>query len=114
MWAVVQTEEFGAWFSRIDAAAQEDVFAAVRILSEIGPSLGRPLVDSLKGSKHTNMKELRVQSKGRPFRIAFAFDRRRQAVLLVGGNKQGQKRFYQDLIRTADDRFENYLRSQGL
>ncbi len=112
MWAVVQTTEFGDWFSALDAAAQEDVFAAVRILSQVGPVLGRPQVDSLKGSRYSNMKELRIQSKGRPFRIAFAFDPKRQAVLLIGGNKQGQKRFYQDLIRIADELFEKYMRGQ--
>lgn len=109
---MVQTEEFGDWFSSIDAAGQEDVFAAIRVLSEIGPTLGRPLVDSLKTSRHSNLKELRIQSKGRPFRVFFAFDPRRRAVLLLGGNKQGKKRFYEDLIRIADDLFDDYLRSQ--
>ncbi|MBA2708955.1 MAG: type II toxin-antitoxin system RelE/ParE family toxin [Gemmatimonadaceae bacterium] len=109
MWRVVQTEEFGDWFNSLDVSAQEDILVAVRVLSEFGPTLGRPQVDTLKGSKHKNMKELRVQSRGRPFRIFFAFDPSRRAVLLVGGNKQGKSRFYETLLPQADKLFDEYL-----
>jgi hypothetical protein len=76
-----------------------------------GPLLGRPLVDTLKGSRHANMKELRFRAEGGVWRIAFAFDPERKAVLLVAGNKAGiaQRRFYRDLIEVADKRFDRHL-----
>ena len=111
MWDVKQTEEFQLWFEDLDAAAKEDIFASVRVLSEIGPSLGRPRVDTVKLSRHKNIKELRVQSRGRPFRIMFAFDPSRSAILLIGGNKQGNKRFYELIIPLADRLYDRYLRS---
>ena len=75
----------------------------------MGPSLGRPLADTVKGSKHDNMNELRVQRKGRPFRVFFAFDLRRKAILLIGGNKQRYNRFYDIYILIADRLLDEYL-----
>jgi hypothetical protein len=79
-----------------------------------GPQLGRPYVDTLEGSRHANMKELRFSYEG-VWRFAFAFDPSRQAVILVGGNKQGvdQKRFYKALIKIADKRFDDWLEGEG-
>jgi hypothetical protein len=94
----------------VDAAAREDIRACLIVLRELGPSLGRPLADTLKGSRHANMKELRVQSKGRPFRIFYAFDPRRRAILLIGGNKQGDKRFYDVYLPIADQLFDQHLK----
>jgi hypothetical protein len=94
----------------VDSAAREDIRATLLVLREIGPRLGRPLVDTLKGSKLTNLKELRVQSKARPFRILFVFDPRRVAILLVGGNKQRDKRFYLRMIPLAEKIYEQYLK----
>jgi hypothetical protein len=71
--------------------------------------LGRPYVDTIKGSAFTNMKELRVQYDGNPYRILFAFDPQRQAVLLIGGNKRGDKRWYEKNIPIAERRFAEYL-----
>ncbi|MFZ5560730.1 MAG: type II toxin-antitoxin system RelE/ParE family toxin [Pseudomonadota bacterium] len=81
------------------------------LLAEFGPNLGRPTVDTLKGSRHTNMKELRFSWRGQVWRVAFAFDPKRQAILLVGGNKGGadQRRFYKRLITTADARYDEHL-----
>jgi hypothetical protein len=79
------------------------------ILEEQGASLGRPYVDTIKGSAFTNMKELRVQHDGNPYRILFAFDPQRQAVLLIGGNKRGDKRWYEKNIPIGDRRFAEYL-----
>jgi hypothetical protein len=112
MWELRWTEEFGQWIvsQEVDAAAREDIRAGLLILRELGPALGRPHVDTLQGSKHSNMKELRVQSKGRPFRIFFAFDPKRRAVLLIGGNKQGKKRFYNVHLPIADQLFDAYLK----
>ena len=112
MWEIDWTDELGQWIlsDEVDATAREDIRAALLVLREFGPHLGRPLVDSLKGSRHSNMKELRVQSRGRPFRILFAFDPARKAILLIGGNKQGQKRFYDRIIPLADRLFTEYLK----
>jgi hypothetical protein len=79
------------------------------VLGEFGPKLGRPRVDTLEGSSFQNMKELRIQYQGEPWRILFAFDPKRQAVLLVGGNKTGNKRWYKENIPIADKRYRKYL-----
>jgi hypothetical protein len=79
------------------------------VLGEFGPKLGRPRVDTLEGSAFQNMKELRIQYQGEPWRILFAFDPKRQAVLLVGGNKTGNKRWYKENIPIADKRYRKYL-----
>ncbi|EKR27810.1 type II toxin-antitoxin system RelE/ParE family toxin [Leptospira interrogans] len=109
MWKIVQSQEFGDWFKNIDTDIQVDIYAILKVLSEKGPSLGRPYVDSLKNSKINNLKELRVQSKGRPFRIAFVFDLNRNAFLLIGGNKRGDKRFYEKIIPLAEKIYKRYL-----
>ena len=90
--------------------ALEKLAEAILTLEAVGPQLGRPLVDTLKASRHANMKELRFSAKG-VWRVAFAFDDERNAIILVGGNKDGrdQRRFYRDLIKTADDRFDDWL-----
>lgn len=84
------------------------------LLEEFGPHLGRPHADRLVGSKHANMKELRFRTRDGVWRVAFAFDPTRQAILLVAGNKTGvsQKRFYKMLIEKADTRFDNHLRTK--
>jgi hypothetical protein len=78
-------------------------------LRERGPQLGRPYVDTVEGSAFTNMKELRVQFRGDPWRILFAFDPRRSAILLVGGNKRGDNRWYKKHLPIADERFRRHL-----
>jgi hypothetical protein len=85
--------------------------AHARLLEEFGPHLGRPRVDTLKGSKHANMKELRFDAANGVWRVAFAFDPKRKAILLVCGDKSGssEKRFYNQLIKKADERFDNHL-----
>jgi hypothetical protein len=109
-WSILKTDEFEEWYTQLDGDAKGDIYAAMLVLSEIGPSLGRPRVDSLFGSKHANMKELRVQSNGRPFRIFFAFDPTRNAVLLCGGDKTGDKRFYEVMIKQADELYDSHLK----
>ena len=96
------SDEFGDWWDELQIAEQASVDAAVTILATFGPALGRPYVDSLKGSKVANMKELRVQHEGRPYRILFAFDPRRTALLLVGGDKTGNARFYEEMLPRAE------------
>ena len=92
-------------------ALQDELLAHARLLQEFGPHLGRPTVDTLKGSKHTNMKELRFDCEGGVWRVAFAFDTERAAILLVSGDKCGadQRRFYKKLITCADARFDGHL-----
>ena len=116
MWKILQTNQFGEWFTssdNVDEDARVSIYAVMEVLKSMGPNLGRPYVDSVKGSRHENMKELRVQSKGRPFRIFFAFDPFRQAVLLIGGNKTGDKRFYTRMIPIADTLYDLYLQDLG-
>ena len=93
----------------LDVDAKTDILRDVNVLSEIGPSLGRPRVDTLKKSRISNLKELRVQSNGRPYRLFFVFDVSRNAVLLIGGNKSGKKRFYEIMIPLAEKIYYNYL-----
>jgi hypothetical protein len=90
---------------------QDELLAHARLLAEFGPNLGRPTVDTLKGSQHVNMKELRFSWNGQVWRVAFAFDPQRQAILLVGGDKGGsdQRRFYKRLIVAADHRYNEHL-----
>jgi hypothetical protein len=85
------------------------------MLQEFGPQLGRPRVDTLNGSRHANMKELRFSAADGEWRVAFAFDPRRKAILLVAGDKSGgsEKRFYRELIRKADQRFDAHLARIG-
>jgi hypothetical protein len=111
MWEIGWTDEFGEWVvsDQVDEPAREDIRACLVVLREVGPSLGRPLSDTVKGSRHPNMKELRVQSNGRPIRIFYAFDPARKAILLIGGNKQGKKRFYDVYVPIADRLFNKYL-----
>jgi hypothetical protein len=116
MWKILQTSQFSEWFATaesVDEDARVSIYVAIEVLKRMGPNLGRPYVDTVKGSRHENMKELRVQSKGRPFRIFFAFDPFRQAVLLIGGNKTGDKRFYTRLLHIADTLYEHYLHDLG-
>ena len=113
-WAVIFDDAFAAEFATFPRDAQTALVAKARLLERFGPRLGRPHVDTLKGSKHANMKELRFDAAGGVWRVAFAFDAFRQAVVLVAGDKSGesQARFYRTLIVTADKRFDAHLAQQ--
>ena len=108
-WDVQLDEDFAAWLAGLDTEVRNEIIAHSNLLREHGPRLGRPYVDALKGSAFTNMKELRVQFRGDPWRILFAFDPNRAAILLVGGNKRGDKRWYQKHLPIADERFRRHL-----
>jgi len=108
-WDIEFTEAFGAWWSGLPAAAKEAIAHDVELLGTLGPALGRPWVDSVKGSRHANMKELRTRHRTSAFRVLFAFDPRRTAVLLLGGDKSGDRRFYARMIRAADDLLDQHL-----
>jgi hypothetical protein len=111
-WTVIDHPDFDAERERLPSAVLDKLAEVVLALEDLGPMLGRPLADTLIGSKHPNMKELRIAVKG-AWRFAFAFDPERQAVILVGANKEGvsSRRFYRRLIRIADGRFDEWLKS---
>lgn len=114
MWTVIFCNEFDHEFTnQFDEDMQNEVLSKARALEIGGPSIGWPYVDTLNGSKHPNMKEFRFSYQGGAWRIAFAFDPQRNAVILVAGNKTGtnQNRFYKKLIATADQRYDSYLSS---
>ena len=113
MWTVITTDVFNEWLEQQDESTQEKVLAALVVLQQQGPSLGRPLVDSVYDSKFTNMKELRVQHRGRPLRAFFAFDPLRQAIVLCMGDKSGKKRFYIEMIAIADEEYAHHLSTLG-
>jgi hypothetical protein len=112
MWAVLLHDAFDAELNDLPEAVQDEVLAQMGLLKQFGPALGRPRVDTLKGSRHANMKELRFDAADGVWRIAFAFDPKRQAILLVGGDKSGgsEKRFYRQLIKKADARFDEHVK----
>lgn len=117
MWLVEFTDEFGQWFQGLSHDDQDAVARGVGLLESLGPALGRPWVDTLKASKHTHLKELRTQSNGRPIRTFFAFDPRRAAILLIGGDKTGDDRFYEKFIPMADNLYDQHiqqLKKEGL
>ena len=108
-WEVEYTDEFGQWWERLTEQEQGDVAAYVGELERRGPMLPFPYSSGVKGSKHGEMRELRVQSGGRPIRIFYAFDPRRMAMLLIGGKKAGVKRFYEQFIPIADRLYDEHL-----
>lgn len=111
IWTVRFHEEFDSEFDALPEAVQDELLAQAKLLEQFGPTLGRPRVDTLNGSKHANMKELRFDAEDGVWRVAFAFDPRREAILLVARDKSGgsEARFYRQLIRTADRRFDAHL-----
>jgi hypothetical protein len=110
-WAVEIGDEFEPEFDALPEDAQAEILALSLLLEQFGPHLGRPRVDTLNGSRHANMKELRFSAADGEWRAAFAFDPKRRAILFVAGDKSGvsEKRFYRELIRKADTRFDAHL-----
>jgi hypothetical protein len=107
-------DEFDPGFEALYEEVQGEILAHAKLLAEFGPQLGRPRVDILNGSRHANMKALRFDASDGVRRVAFAFDLTRKAILLVAGDKSGgsSKRFYRQLIGTADDRFDEHIARQ--
>ena len=110
-WTVELHEAFAEEVVALEKQVRMQLAIAIRFLEEFGPQLKRPYSDTLKGSSYANMKELRFNAADGVWRIAYAFDPDRSAILLVGGDKSGvsQKRFYKSLIKKADERFSEYL-----
>ncbi|HMK89382.1 MAG TPA: type II toxin-antitoxin system RelE/ParE family toxin [Methylocystis sp.] len=117
VWNVEHTDEFGEWYRGLSESQQDDIVAVGLLLIEEGPNLRFPYSSGVNGSRHAHMRELRVQSGGKPLRIFYAFDPRRSAILLIGGDKTGEGRFYERMIPIADALYEAYIeeiRGEGL
>jgi len=112
MWEVITTDRFDTWYDALDEKDRTNVLAAMLVLSDYGPRLSRPYADTVNGSSFPNMKELRVQSRGKPIRVFYAFDPQRCAILLCGGNKSGAgNRFYREMISMADHEYAEHLKT---
>jgi hypothetical protein len=112
-WLVRLHQAFDPEFEALPPGIQDELLALLRLLADCGPALGRPHVDTLKGARHRNLKELRLQHRGQPWRFLFAFDRERAAIVLTGGCKAGDGRFYERHLRIADQRFAAHRESLG-
>jgi hypothetical protein len=107
---VEYTDEFQEWCVALDAKTLPSIDARVKLLEEIGPNLPFPLSSAVNGSRHQHMRELRLQHKGDPYRILYAFDPRRVAILLLGGNKKGNDRWYEENVPKADKLYDQVLK----
>ena len=110
-WGVEYTDEFGDWWMDLTAEEQEDVRAYVKLLQEDGPNLKFPYSSGIAQSAHDHMRELRVQHGGRPYRVLYAFDPRRTAMLLLGGDKTGDDRWYDVFVPIADRLYDEHLKN---
>jgi hypothetical protein len=116
-WEVEYTDEFEEWWSALTEEEQISVAATVQLLEERGPQLPFPHSSGINGSKHTHLRELRTQHEGRPYRTLYAFDPKRAAILLLGGDKTGDDQWYEKNIPVADrlyDEHLNELKCEGL
>jgi hypothetical protein len=110
MWLIKTTDTFDEWYDTLDDTDRANVLASLLVLRERGPMLSRPYADTLTSSCHSNMKELRIQSRGEPIRAFYAFDPHRNGIVLCAGNKTGnEKRFYEVMVPIADREFTAYL-----
>ena len=108
-WEVEYTDEFGIWWESLGEDEQDSVDVSVGLLEQFGPSLSFPHSSQIKGAEHGQLRELRIQHQGEPYRILYAFDPRRIALLLLGGNKQGDDRWYEAFVPIADKLFKQHL-----
>lgn len=108
-WNVEYTDEFGEWWEQLTEEAQEDIDAEVGLLVEYGVDLPYPHSSGVNGSRHAHMRELRIQHQGNPIRVLYAFDPLRTALLLIGGDKTGNKRWYKVHVPIADRLYDEHL-----
>ena len=106
---VEYTDEFEKWWITLSEDEQDDVAATVSLLEAKGPILPFPYSSGISGSKHSHMRELRIQHAGRPYRVLYAFDPRRIAILLIGGDKTGKDRWYEEFVPIADEIYNQHI-----
>ena len=109
IWDVEFTDEFGAWWDELSEAEQESIDVTVQLLESRGPNLPFPYSSGIVISRHSHMRELRIQHQGRPYRVLYAFDPRRSAILLIGGDKTGDGRWYEANVPVADRLYDEHL-----
>lgn len=110
VWEVEFSDEFGEWWDSLTAAEQKSVDFTVSLLQQAGPTLKMPHSSGVASSRHTHMRELRVQHEGRPYRVLYAFDPRRTAMLLIGADKTGNDHWYDEFVPLADAIYDRHLR----
>lgn len=108
-WGVEYTDEFGEWWDSLFEGEQEDVRASVKLLTDYGPTLKMPHSSGILGSRHEHMRELRIQHAGRPYRVLYAFNPLRTAILLLGGDKTGDDRWYEKFVPVADKIYDQHI-----
>lgn len=108
-WDIEYTDEFETWWETLSEAEQIDIDAVVRLLEARGPQLPFPYSSGINGSRHGRMRELRIQHGGEPYRVLYAFDPRRVAILLIGGNKTGDDGWYDQFVPIADDLYDEHM-----
>src|SRR5688572_1304769 len=109
VWDIEYTDEFGDWWEELSESEQDSIDQVVGLLEAQGPSLRHPYTSNINTSKHGSMRELRIQHAGDPYRVFYAFDPRRAAMLLIGGNKVGDDRFYERMVPLADRIYDRHL-----
>ncbi len=113
-WEVEFTDEFELWWDNLNQSEQVDIDASVQLLESKGPQLPFPYSSGINGSKHNHMRELRIQHKGRPYRILYAFDPCRIAILLLGGDKTGNNNWYEVNLPIADSLYDTHIKELKL
>jgi len=108
-WEVEFSDEFGKWWDGLTAAEQKSVDFTVSLLQEAGPTLRMPHSSGIGMSRHGHMRELRIQHEGRPYRVLYAFDQRRIAMLLIGADKTGKDRWYEEYVPLADAIYDRHF-----
>jgi len=109
-WEVEFSDEFGRWWDELDASEQKSADFTVSLLLQLGPMLRMPHCSAIEMSRHSHMRELRIQHEGRPYRVLYAFDPRRTAFLLLGGDKTGNNRWYEEFVPRADKIYDQHLK----
>lgn len=108
-WEVEYTDEFGEWWETLTEGEQDAIDVVVRLLEDRGPELAYPYSSDVRSSRHGHLRELRVQHRGEPYRILYAFNPRRTAILLIGGRKTGDDRWYEEFVPLADRLYDEHL-----
>jgi len=108
-WVINHSEEFENWWKTLTQYQQISISASIKLLQQLGPALGFPHSSGIQQSRHTHMRELRIQHRGRPIRVLYAFDPKREALLLIGGDKTGNDRWYEEYVPIADKVYDQHL-----